>query len=298
MRGTRPSSRYRQPAAASLSGDDRALTAPAAAKALTCARNRVNSKWRIAGASHTELAGLSSFLSGADSAQATFTVPKRRDVTDRSALDDGNWIDFELTVTDGDEESASDTVRLTIRGSTWQEVFVSVADADAEESSGRIDFVVTLDTAGRDALSVDWATADGTATAGNDFTAATGTLTFSAVRRTWGKAARPRDAPGAPNACRFVASSGTFSVDPSNATRRRPRYHDPRVAKSATGPTRARAARNASNGADPKRVLAREIDDFPDTRSVASDDTHRSPSIRQRSTSRADTDRNNPNATT
>ena len=118
----------------------------------------------------------------------------------------------------------------------------------------------------------------------------------SAVRRTWGKAARPRDAPGAPNACRFVASSGTFSVDPSNATRRRPRYHDPRVARSATGPTRA--ARNASNGADPKRVLAREIDDFPDTRSVASDDTHRSPSIRQRSTSRADTDRNSPNATT
>ena len=124
MRGTRPSSRYRQPAAAGLSGDDRALTAPAATKALTCARNRVNSKWRIAGASHTELAGLSSFLSGADSAQATFTVPKRRDVTDRSALDDGNWIDFELTVTDG----------------------------------------------------------DGTATAGNDFTAATGTLTFAGGR--------------------------------------------------------------------------------------------------------------------
>ena len=65
---------------------------------------------------------------------------------------------------------------------------------------------------------------------------------------------------------------------------------------SATGPTRA--ARNASNGADPKRVRAREIDDFPDTRSVASDDTHCSPSIRQRSTSRADTDRNSPNATT
>ena len=43
MRGPRPSSRHRQPAAAGLSGDDRALTAPAAAKASTCARNRVNS---------------------------------------------------------------------------------------------------------------------------------------------------------------------------------------------------------------------------------------------------------------
>ena len=46
MRGPRPSSRYRQPAAAGLSGDDRALTAQAAAKASTCARNRVNSKPR------------------------------------------------------------------------------------------------------------------------------------------------------------------------------------------------------------------------------------------------------------
>ena len=42
-RSSGPSSRYRQPAAAGLSGDDRALTVPAAAKALTCARNRVNS---------------------------------------------------------------------------------------------------------------------------------------------------------------------------------------------------------------------------------------------------------------
>ena len=48
------------------------------------------------------------------------------------------------------------------------------------------------------------------------------TSTRAAIR-TCGKAARPRDAPGTPNACRFVASSGTFSVDPSNATRRRPR---------------------------------------------------------------------------
>ena len=45
-------------------------------------------------------------------------MPRRRDVTDRGALDDGNWIDFELTVTDGDGESATDAVRLTIRGST------------------------------------------------------------------------------------------------------------------------------------------------------------------------------------
>ena len=137
-------------------------------------------QWSIDGASHSEFAGLSSNLGGAGSAKATFTVPRRRDVTDGGALDDGNWIDFELTVTDGDSESASDAVRLTIRGSTWVAVQVGAADAEAEESSGGIDFSLTLDKAARDAVSIDWATADGTATAGTDFTAASGTLTFAA----------------------------------------------------------------------------------------------------------------------
>ena len=75
--------------------------------------------WRISGASHTELASASAFLSDADSAEATFTMPRRKNMTDRSALDDGNWIEFELTVTDGDGESSSDTVKVTISGTTW-----------------------------------------------------------------------------------------------------------------------------------------------------------------------------------
>ena len=62
MRGPRPSSRYRQPAAAGLSGDDRALTAPVAAKASTCARNRVNSSRNAAayGGLVFDIAGTSS----------------------------------------------------------------------------------------------------------------------------------------------------------------------------------------------------------------------------------------------
>ena len=75
--------------------------------------------WRIADASHAELTGLTGFLEDADRARASFTVPRRRDMQDRKALDDGNWIDFELTVTDGDEESHADRMRLTIRGTTW-----------------------------------------------------------------------------------------------------------------------------------------------------------------------------------
>ena len=76
--------------------------------------------WRISNASHTELKGVISFLSDTSVARPTFTVPRRKDMTDRSALDDGNWIEFTLTVTDGDGESHSATVVLTISGTTWK----------------------------------------------------------------------------------------------------------------------------------------------------------------------------------
>ena len=58
---------------------------------------------------------------------------------------------------------------------------MSVADASAEEGTDEtIDFEVTLNA--RDdckTVTVDWATADGTATAGEDYTADSGTLTFA-----------------------------------------------------------------------------------------------------------------------
>ena len=58
---------------------------------------------------------------------------------------------------------------------------LSVADAEAQEGAGaRLDFAVTLDRAAAQAVTVDYATADGTATAGEDYTAARGTLKFAA----------------------------------------------------------------------------------------------------------------------
>jgi len=56
---------------------------------------------------------------------------------------------------------------------------VSVADASAQESSGSMEFTVTLSAASGDSVSVDYATSDGTATAGSDYTAASGALTFA-----------------------------------------------------------------------------------------------------------------------
>jgi len=56
---------------------------------------------------------------------------------------------------------------------------LSVADARADEG-GPLAFAVTLSAAGAGDVTVDYATADGSAAAGADYTAVTGTLTFAA----------------------------------------------------------------------------------------------------------------------
>ena len=57
---------------------------------------------------------------------------------------------------------------------------LSVSDAQAVEGAGAVlAFTVTLAPAATGTVTVDWATADGTAVAGSDYTAGTGTLTFA-----------------------------------------------------------------------------------------------------------------------
>ena len=56
---------------------------------------------------------------------------------------------------------------------------LSVADARVREASdATLDFAVTLSRAASGTVTVEYATADGTATAGSDYTARSGTLTF------------------------------------------------------------------------------------------------------------------------
>ena len=58
---------------------------------------------------------------------------------------------------------------------------LSVADAAAsEEDDSTIDFVVTLSPASDESVTVDYATANGSASSGSDYTATSGTLTFNA----------------------------------------------------------------------------------------------------------------------
>ncbi|WP_420633094.1 Calx-beta domain-containing protein [Candidatus Palauibacter sp.] len=95
--------------------------------------------------------------------------------------DAGKTIKVRVTFTDGGGtqetrvSAATDPVTAAISSQ------LSVADAEAtEEEDAAVEFVVTLTPAASDTVTVDYATADGTATAGEDYTATSGTLTFAA----------------------------------------------------------------------------------------------------------------------
>ena len=79
-------------------------------------------------------------------------------------------------VCNGDGEPLSAGVAATVPGPPG----VSVADARVEEAAGAtVDFAVTMSRAASETVTVDYATSDGTAEAGLDYTATSGTLTFA-----------------------------------------------------------------------------------------------------------------------
>ena len=76
-----------------------------------------------------------------------------------------------------DGRSRSGALELTVAGPAG----LSVADAEVEEGpEATLSFVVSLDRTRHAQVTVDYATGDGTATAGYDYTSATGTLTIPA----------------------------------------------------------------------------------------------------------------------
>ena len=79
-------------------------------------------------------------------------------------------------VTTTDDRSLQAAVSATVTGPP---VGVSVADAEVDEAEDAVlSFAVTLSRAAEVAMTVDYATSDSSATAGSDYTAATGTLSF------------------------------------------------------------------------------------------------------------------------
>ena len=88
----------------------------------------------------------------------------------------GAACDTPAAVCTADGQALSHTLSTTVRG----RVAVSVADARVREAAGAtLDFAVSLSRAASRPVSVTWATADGTATAGSDYRAGQGKLRFA-----------------------------------------------------------------------------------------------------------------------
>ncbi len=75
-----------------------------------------------------------------------------------------------------DDRALANSLSATVQGPAG----LSVADATVQEAAdATLDFAVTLSRASTSQVTVDYATSDGTATAGSDYTATSGTLTFA-----------------------------------------------------------------------------------------------------------------------
>ena len=104
-----------------------------------------------------------------------------------------------ITAVDDDVDAEDKLVRLSAAATNSQgitrprDVVLTILDddgsglsiddvsmAEGDSGSAAMQFTVTLDQALTDEVTVDWATADGTATAGADYTAGNGSLTFDA----------------------------------------------------------------------------------------------------------------------
>ena len=91
-------------------------------------------------------------------------------------LSSGAACDSPAAVCTADGKALSHTLSATVRGP----VAVSVADARVREAAGAtLDFAVSLSRAAAGPVSVTWATADGSATAGSDYRAGQGKLRFA-----------------------------------------------------------------------------------------------------------------------
>ena len=129
-------------------------------------------------------------LSGTDvtvsPAALTFTAANwgtAQALTVSAEEDDGDTLDDPVTLTHavsgGDYESeTASSVTVTITDNDRPSV--SIADASGGESAGSLRFAVSLDIPSSREVTVGYETADDTAEAGTDYTAASGTLTFAA----------------------------------------------------------------------------------------------------------------------
>ena len=118
-------------------------------------------------------------------ARLTFTAdnwPTAQTVEVSAAEDDDALDEAEVVLShavsgaDYGGETAGDVTVTVLENDT---AVLAIADAEGPESTGTLGFEVSLDTASSKVVTVAYATADGTALAGSDYTAVEGTLTFA-----------------------------------------------------------------------------------------------------------------------
>ena len=136
-----------------------------------------------AGLDYQAVSGRLTFAAGGATRTQTISVPINDD-----ELDESDEETFTLTLSDAVHALLAGGQRLTAVGTIVDDdaSTFSIAGASAREDAGSIEFVATLSSPQADERSVSWATADGTAVDGDDYSAASGTLTFEPgdLRRT------------------------------------------------------------------------------------------------------------------
>ena len=138
----------------------------------TVVRVRVSDGTATAGSDFTPVTGFTLTIpADAQSGTTTFTlVPVDDDVDE----------DDETVTVSGTTTSGLTVTPASITITDDEDApALSAADAEGSEDGGSIAFTVTLGGASSKAVTVDWETSDGTATAGRDYEAASGTLTFA-----------------------------------------------------------------------------------------------------------------------
>ena len=125
----------------------------------------------VAGDDYTAASGTITFEAGEVSKEVTV------DIIDDNVDDDGE--DFALSLSDAIDATittASATASITDNDDA---PIINIGNASISEDVGTIDFVVSMTTASTGSITVDYSAAGGTATAGSDFVATSGTLTFA-----------------------------------------------------------------------------------------------------------------------
>ena len=127
------------------------------------------------GTDYTAVSGRLTFA--ADGSNRTQTIQVA--IIDDS-LDEGVAEHFVLTLADAENALLSGGSRATALGTIVDDeaAAFSIGDASAREDGGPLEFAVTLSSETAESVTVRWATAADSALAGDDFTAASGTLTF------------------------------------------------------------------------------------------------------------------------